>query len=158
MPDDFVEVFHDEMCKQNSWGIKTCRRINGGRIARSALLFSQAFSYGKVLWEFLKSGGKFVPQEEAEERAAICRNCPLNVPESWGCGSCSQRIHDLAQEVLGERKTALDSELGYCGICSCLLKASVHYPLLAQEKGLTDEMKEKFKEVPHCWKKSIVEQ
>ena len=153
MPDDWLETFHDEMCKQNRWDKRTCRRINGGRIARSAVIFAQAFAFGKVLLEFFKAGGKYVEQEVAEERAEICRNCPMNVAESWGCGSCAQKIHDVVQELLGPRETRADKELGFCAICSCSLKASVHYPLEAQAKGVTEEQAEKFAEVSHCWKK-----
>lgn len=155
MPDDWQEVFHDEMCKQNKWGKEVCRRITGGRIARAAITFASAMAYGKVLLKFIKSGGKFVEQSEAENRAEICRNCPLNVSESWGCGSCSQKVHDLVQSILGERNTQYDSELGFCGICHCSLKASVHYPLEAQAMGVDDEMVEKFKQVEHCWKRDV---
>lgn len=158
MADDWREVFQDEMCKQNGWGKETCRRIEGGRIARSAVLFASAFAYGKVLHAFLEAGGKYVSQEEAENRAIICRNCPLNGPANWGCGSCSQRIHDLVETIIGKRYTKQDDQLGYCGICHCSLTASVHYPLEAQAKGLTEEQKEQFKEVSsYCWKAKINE-
>lgn len=158
MPPDWEEIFHDELCKQNPhYGIQTCQRIsNGGRIARSAVMFAAAFSYGKVLLEFIKAGGQYVSQEEANERASICRGCPMNGRENWGCGSCSQRIQELVEKLLGKRETPLDADLGYCGICSCSLKASVHYPLEAQAKGVTDEMMESFESVSnYCWKAKI---
>lgn len=159
MPPDWREVFQDAMCKENKWGKETCRRIVGGRIARSAISFADAMSFGKVLLKFFTSkktdAGKFVDQEEANRRAEICRNCPLNVAESWSCGSCSQMIQDLVQSISGEKKTPYDNELGFCGICHCSLKASVHYPLEAQAKGVNDEMVEKFKETGYCWKTGV---
>jgi len=72
---------------------------------------------------------RFVSAAEAQVRAEICAGCPRNVPIS-GCSACRNLV-GLVFNVIGNRKTPLDSKLKACGVCRCELKAAVHIPLEA---------------------------
>ena len=76
----------------------------------------------------------FVSQEEAEKRAEICASCDLNVNIAGSCGACADRIA-RALAVIGSRRTKLDEKLGACSICSCALRAAVHVPIRASDRG-----------------------
>lgn len=66
-----------------------------------------------------------VTQEVADERAAICKDCPCNVfPDR---GMFIQWSDDIALNSVGERKSAHYEELGSCEACTCVLKAKVWY-------------------------------
>ena len=72
---------------------------------------------------------RFVSQKEASARAEICASCPRNIPV-LGCSACRNLVNAVFN-VIGNRKTALDSKLRACGVCGCELKAAVHIPLEA---------------------------
>lgn len=68
----------------------------------------------------------FVPQEEAEKRAARCADCTQNVKNIGH--SHSQFYSDkFMRAQVGDRKTPYDKELFTCRICTCLNRAKVHY-------------------------------
>lgn len=73
---------------------------------------------------WFKLGRPTVPQAEADRRAMICSRCYLNVNVS-GCTAC----HAIVQQTIGERKTRHDDHLRACGVCKCLLRAKVHFPI-----------------------------
>jgi hypothetical protein len=77
---------------------------------------------------FVFSGAEKVPQEEAERRAAICADCPMNVTGNF-CTSCFMRnmVASTVAMVSGW-KTSKDDKLKACGVCSCDLKIKVHVP------------------------------
>jgi hypothetical protein len=77
---------------------------------------------------FVFSGAEKVPQEEAERRAAICAECPMNVTGNF-CTSCFMRnmVASTVAMVSGW-KTSKDDKLKACGVCSCDLKIKVHVP------------------------------
>lgn len=68
---------------------------------------------------------RFVPQKVAEERAAQCVGCEHNVfPDK---GPFMRWADEIAVSQVGERKTALDAQLGNCAVCSCVLRSKCHY-------------------------------
>jgi hypothetical protein len=77
---------------------------------------------------FVFSGAAKVPQEEAERRAAICAECPMNITGNF-CTSCFMRnmVASTVAMVSGW-KTSKDDKLKACGVCSCDLKIKVHVP------------------------------
>lgn len=77
----------------------------------------------------------FVPQEEADRRANICVNCPQNIKDIEKSPAIAWS-DDIAEHVIGERKSKYHDELGNCRVCSCLLKAKVWY---TDEPGLSKE-------------------
>jgi hypothetical protein len=66
-----------------------------------------------------------VTQEEAEERALICKQCPYNVrPTKTGA---FQVADDVVETYLGKgTTTSSDKFLGTCSVCTCPLRFKVH--------------------------------
>ena len=73
---------------------------------------------------WFKQGKPTVQQAEADRRASICARCYLNVNVS-GCTACQP----IVQQLIGKRKTKWDDRLRACGVCKCLLRAKVHFPI-----------------------------
>ena len=63
------------------------------------------------------------PLPLAEQRAATCIKCKLNYEKF--CTTCNG-LKDYVVAAIGGRTTTLDSRLGVCSVCSCLLKAKIH--------------------------------
>jgi hypothetical protein len=100
-------------CRETNPSVKTLKKI--------------AFDDVKHFLKTLTHLKKFVPQAEAERRAAICASCPLNYPIS-GCSRC-RNLPALIFGVVGKRSTSMNDKLGGCGVCGCGLAAAVHVPL-----------------------------
>jgi hypothetical protein len=150
------EEFISEMCKQNThWG-RLCVSVDMNKITRRRLSLTSVLSFLNMMktWAQSTLSGKaaFVSQEEAEKRAAICANCPMNTTLQFSCGACMGAVITLLSSVLGNRKTEQDNELGACLVCSCSLKAAVHVPLDVQREGLSEQIKQDFEKIKHCWK------
>lgn len=68
-----------------------------------------------------------VSQEEAERRAAICAQCPMNADQIVDfCIGCSTR--DLVAKIAGymqSKHTSKDQKLKTCAKCGCALKLKV---------------------------------
>jgi hypothetical protein len=95
----------------------------------------------KSMASWVASGGGFVSQEEAERRASICCQCPLN-QEMEGCFGCSGAA--ALMETITDRTTSKDGQLKNCRACGCVSKVAVHFPLSAVDTSV---------EYPaHCWK------
>lgn len=156
---EWVEELLDKLCKQNGvkWS-KICERT-GGRITVNPLNFGTLMSFLNVMkkWAVDTLNGEegLVPQEVAEERAAICATCPYNMALATGCGSCVLAVSRGIEAVIGGKKTSNDNILEgrACGICGCALKAAIWVPISAQVAGMSDTVKDRFKEVSsYCWK------
>lgn len=98
----------------------------------------------------MENGIKFVPQEEAERRARICAQCPLNVPVS-GCSVCeiARTLMDKSAKLLAGRTTEQDSKLKACACCGCQLQAKVHLDMKVPYRNA--------KFPSHCWQNSVKE-
>lgn len=80
-------------------------------------------NFNSTAFNFIKSGGKLVPREEAERRAEICRHCPFNISASQcSCGA----FYKLLEAVLPA--SAGLPGLHLCSVCGCALKAKVWLP------------------------------
>jgi hypothetical protein len=96
---------------------------------------------------FIFEGGQRVSQEEAERRAAICAKCPMNVKDGSFCATCFLRGMTASTLALATGwQTTRDSELHYCGICSCKLSLKVH---LGKESMDHKELRSEW--VEGCW-------
>ena len=78
-------------------------------------------------------------KEEAEVRAKICTNCFHNeIPKE------KSKLAELAdvkiQELVGDRTTSLDRGLFMCSICTCPLRAKVHFAQDFVEKNMEPKM------------------
>lgn len=100
-----------------------------------------------TLLSWLASGFEFVPQAEAERRAAICAVCPYNGP-AVGCLGCSgsamQGVRVALRQLVGARKTAMDGRLQACYICGCELRVKVWPPLPLLQKRMSPEQARSF--------------
>jgi hypothetical protein len=102
-------------------------------------------------------GDKPVEKKVAEERASICRQCPLNVTGNW-----MQRMSEVAAKeitaIMGslkkqKMKTHHDDALGVCDACNCPLKAKVWAPAELIQKHMRPEAEAKLWE--KCWMRKI---
>lgn len=92
---------------------------------------SQIVEGTTALLSWLASGFEFVPQAEADARAAVCASCPFNGPAvgCTGCvGSAMQTLRVSLRQLVGARKTAVDGRLNSCYICGCELRVKVWVP------------------------------
>ena len=153
------EEIEDGICKAHpEWGREVCCRVQvlGGR---KPISFAAMQAFLNVIVGWLKgiAAGKdpFVSQEEANRRAAICAGCEYNANLGFSCGSCADFVFRMVGRVFHQnpRSTKFDSQLGGCSVCSCALKVAVHVPLEAQQAGLSEKLREEFRDVPWCWKK-----
>lgn len=100
------------------------------------------FRFIKSMAKLLAGGMRLVDQAEADRRAAICAECPMNQRVS-ACHGCSG-VATLINSIRGSRTTALDDKLEACTLCKCSNKVKVWVPLEAiSNDGLT------FPEI--CW-------
>lgn len=84
------------------------------------------FISAMIAW--MQQGGGVV-QEEAERRATICAGCCYNVPvDDVNCFGCFGLFSKIMQ-VIGDRKTKMDSLLQFCGHCGCSLKIVAFTPM-----------------------------
>lgn len=97
---------------------------------------------------FVLGPDTLVTQEEAERRAGICSQCPLNVG-LHGCAICRSTLNSL-REKLTTRKTAQDDRLLACGVCGCDNRIQVHVPLSALATGSGDLVYPAW-----CWRNPI---
>lgn len=86
-----------------------------------------------------------VDAEEAERRAAICVNCPRNIPKINGRTKhdpsfAQSRFAQLAQG----RTTSLDGMLNLCGVCTCMLTAKIHFTQEFIEDATQQELLRQF--------------
>jgi hypothetical protein len=91
----------------------------------------------------------FVSQAEADTRAEICASCPKNIAIE-GCRPCRGLIK-YTLELVGNKHTPFDEQLGACEVCGCSNQAQVHLPLEALKKGITKKMA--FPD--YCWKRPL---
>ena len=152
---DWKEELQDELCKDNieKWGPNWCRRYSTKKVKRKGFSFGAAISFLNFLWNWIKAGGGYVEQEEAERRARICSTCEFNVELSSNCGACVSSLMSVVSKLRGGRKTSFDNKLHNCQVCSCVNKVSVHLPVEPQFAALSESVKETFKSIDYCWKK-----
>lgn len=145
LPPGWGDEIEDEMCERYEppvWKYEVEEPAHGRSIK-----ISDVVNFVKVVGAWMADGGEFVPQEEAERRAAICSACPLNQPID-GCTPCVQLLEKISKAI-GGRQTSRDAGLQGCAVCSCSNKAQVHIPLEVLHRGVTPGMvfPEEF-----CWK------
>jgi hypothetical protein len=149
---DLEWELQDDLCKRHpEWANSICRRVPEPQ-GKIRINFHATLSFIAMLLDWLFKGLPTVSQEVAEERASICAGCPFNRPMSFGCGLCTSQVTELLASLRGQKRTSKDDLLGICGICSCSLKAAIHFPVEVQKKALNEHMIQEFKNIPFCWK------
>jgi len=119
------------------------------------LTFHDVISGTKVLVAFKLAGSPLVERSEAERRAEICRNCPMNVSFTAGCNKCRD-LSDMVQKVIQNQSTRFDDQLKSCSICGCYTRLAVWLPLSIQCRGVTEAQRQEFSKVENCWKSCAV--
>ncbi len=145
---DIERQVEDEWCRQTDTGSSHCVQCEAPE-AHYHTTAEQVRQFAAFVSEWLKGGGKWVDQEEAESRASICSTCPLNIkPEACGpCGELSKLVV-LASNILAGKKTSKDKELKSCGVCGCQVRVAVHVPIEPLKKSHGD-----LKFPDYCWQK-----
>lgn len=106
----------------------------------------------KVFSRWAAEGAPLVEEKVANERAAVCVSCPLNV-NITGCAAC----HKMASAITGavaKKRGLYDDYLRACAICHCALKAMVWFPLdilMENETAERQTLRPNF-----CWVKQTV--
>lgn len=116
-----------------------------------------------ILLEWLGEGGVPVSQDQAEERAMVCKHggeegkpCPKNWHGDWW----SRITKEVALAVMETRRTKFHLDLhisnedllGTCRVCLCDLQTKPWVPLKHIINHTSDEV---WKELPpHCWIKT----
>jgi hypothetical protein len=120
---------------------------------RDLVNFAKAASV--VLGEMAIGKPVCVSKQEAERRAAICSQCPHNVPigNCWGCGELGR----LFRSVQGGLSTSNDPKLESCDRCGCNLRTKVWVSeeALSKVEGLQGIKAEEFPS--WCWRKEAGE-
>lgn len=110
----------DFICRNQRPGV--CVEGEVTAVKKSGFNVNDVRSFGESVAHILKSG-RVVAPSEADRRARICADCPMNDTLA-GCSACSG-IATFIFSLLGSRKTASDKHLKSCGACGCPLKAKV---------------------------------
>jgi hypothetical protein len=119
------------------------------------LEFGDVVNGAKVMLALKLSGSQLVPAAEAERRAAICGACPHNEDFNKPCAGICQKLKELVHKIIGANRTKLDDDNKACKICSCFTSAHIWLPVEILNKGLTDLMRDRFREAKekhNCWK------
>jgi hypothetical protein len=99
------------------------------RVAAAAADIRTAAAGTAVVLDWLLSGGKPVDPDLASARAAICADCPKNVPGSWFTIAPAETIRaTLSARSELKLETPHDAKLQSCAACLCVLKLKVHVP------------------------------
>lgn len=146
-PLNLPELVEDAICRAQPLGSHYCKPRKS--VARTITL--------RAVWRFLNtlvawSGQKLetVEQEEAERRAMICKNCPMQV-EVAGCWGC-KGIGGMVEKLKGEHKTAADAALKTCNVCGCYNAVQIWVPLDVLRRA-SEEL-----EYPEwCWKRDTAQ-
>lgn len=106
-----------------------------------------------VLIDLFGSGARSVSQDLANQRAAVCVQCPKNTPGGWETfftGPAANKIKQFMQlKNEMELKTPLDTQLHVCNACLCHLQTKVWVPISHILKKLQPEMRNELWE--KCW-------
>lgn len=95
-----------------------------------------------------KQGIAFVPQEEADKRARVCKRCPMRKEIPEGCSSCRAALVALRKDILGDGK-AIDGELAATG---CVVLGNDLATAIHLDQPVTDNPELP----PECWRKKTL--
>ena len=122
--------------------------------SRAEDLKNFALAVKEILSSAFKGITLHVSQSTANHRAAICAQCPSNLPVAncWGCGA----LGTLYREIAGNRASLKDPLLKSCDVCGCDNKTQIHYSpevhrLVASKQGLNASAFPEW-----CWKKELL--
>lgn len=141
------EECEDQLCRTLSG--EWCDGGDENSFINTRFTFNDFVRGAKVLGSFAIGDG-VVSQQVADERALICSRCFANVAVP-GCSSCAG-MSNLVAGLKGAKSTKYDHLLKACGVCHCPNEAQVWVQSEHLAKGVTPEMMETYRTIPHCWK------
>jgi len=127
---------------------------SSGGMRRGAHGVVAAAVSGLAIYRELFSGkSKPVERAEAERRAVVCVECPLNKQgglKEWFVEHVAKGITEL-YGIMSDLNltTSRDKELGTCTACLCPTKAKVHVDLTMIQRHMKSEVIAKLD--PKCW-------
>jgi hypothetical protein len=147
-PANFQKYFETAVCHAMPPGSRACKFVDDDAPAEiraeRTLSLHDVFHFLGTAKRWLEGGMTLVSEEKAQQRAAVCRQCPYN-GQVGGCTGCSNFASKVAA-VVGGRKIAGLGDLDSCQICACNLKALVFMPL--------ETLGDATEEPAWCWKKT----
>lgn len=145
VPENLTLLVTDYICRSVPLGF--C--YGESELGRVRFISSSQIAEGtKLIWQKARmpKGEFYVTQEEAERRAKICADCPMNLHGI--CTSCTSSLSDTLSRLIANRSTPYDDFLDTCALCACGLRAKVHVSL----KALAQTQKWAYaKANPKCW-------
>lgn len=147
IPDDLEADVEDYICRHVPEGF--CKGEPTG--PRSVVVTPRSVrEFTNVLFRslgaVLRGQSPYVTMQEAERRAGICVNCPMN--NRSVCSTCSG-LRGWVRALVPGKKTELDNHLHVCEICTCLLSAKIHLRLDILKKNVTKAGEQQYP--AHCW-------
>ena len=120
------------------------------RVAAAATDIRTAAAGTAVVLDWLLSGGKPVDADLASARAAICAECPKNVPGSWFTVAPAETIRaTLSARSDLKLETPYDAKLQSCDACKCLNRLKVWCPVEHIVKHTKADVWDRLD--PLCW-------
>lgn len=109
----------------------------------------------RILFDWLGDGGKPVPQEQSDSRAATCRSCPHNWEGDW----FNKLTAEVVSVVMMQRRAKMglglhvkdENGIHFCEVCQCHLPTKVHVPLKHIESYTPEQVWSELPEI--CWMK-----
>lgn len=101
--------------------------------------------------EWVGSGGQVASHDEAQTRADVCLECPLNGRSNpvTAAVAAAVRRHLEIKNKIGLRVQG-EKRLGACEACGCILRLQIWQPYDKVQSEMTDDERAKLPE--HCWK------
>jgi len=144
IPADLGEQMQEQLCLQLPPG--WCDYDDPNRPRPSYTMEWNDIASGlQTFARWITGGCQFVAQSESNRRALICSRCYLNQQVS-GCAACKRAV----EEVIGSHATKYDFALKGCGVCRCMLRAKVHFPIETLDTE-TDKLQALYPDF--CWLK-----
>lgn len=148
VPENLAAIVEDQICG----GVpeSMIRLGKPDRIIRTATML---WSGTQLIMDAVVNGKRFVPPEEAERRAQICANCPLNIKDA-NCTGC-KGFYGIIRSWYQHRTTGFDDFLFICDICGCLNTAQIHAPAEVLRKVTPKSLVDKYPS-QGCWKYDVL--
>jgi len=106
-------------------------------------------SFSLTMFEWVRTGGNFVDEEESLRRAKICLGCPYNkAPSACSCSPLWALLKSLIP-----KKRQIDN-LHVCGICGCVNSLKVLLPLPVLKESLRGR---DLTFPSHCWQRVVTD-
>lgn len=164
-----LDEYNATWCAQNGWDAyisgaggsppipkssqQTAHELS--QLSAAAKKAKQIWAGVKTLNEWLDSGDKGVPKEQAETRAQVCIACPLNGKGDltrWftipAAGAIKRQLQKLTAMDL---KVSVEDQLGVCEGCSCPNKLKVWTPMKFIKPHLSDDTLDELRKGKDCW-------